>query len=403
MSDQGDEPMTDNVRVVNGNLEVTGWTTGRADVVRWFEEATATDRDPSELLDVVVAAGVLALRTANTAIDSDYVSREFDRLAGTLAGTIDQHGTRLEELFDPERRDSVITAIRELMAEHVDGRDSKMAKLLDASHEGSPLRVVVEGLDKIRGEVEGYRRDLAARDAGDEAWSEEHELGTAKGRDFEETVVEVLIGIATVCGDSVEAVGDVTGCVGGSKHGDVVVTLNPRDTRGVPLRIGIEAKDRTLNAKSTRAALDGTKDNRDASAAIAVFATEEQMPKGTYPFADFGESRFVCLLDKDDPDDVLALTIAYRVARHWALADATSEHAEIDLRAMHDALEHARNQLQSFTVLKRKLTGLESGFTDGISGIREELDRVRVALTVALDRLDEAVLVDTAGDVASAA
>ena len=382
-------------------LEVDGWVTDRPDVVRWFEQRFDSETAPSadELLEHVVAAGVLALRTANVAVDADYVGREFERLLGAVDQTVSDHGDRLDQLFDPERRDSVIAAIREVMADHVDGRDSKLAKLLDLTQEASPLRALAGGLDKIHAELQAYRRDLEARDAADDARAEERELGTAKGRDFEDVVIDGLGAIAAVCGDAVEAVGDVAGCVGGSKHGDVVVTINPRDTRGLPVRIGVEAKDRTLNAKATREQLDATKANRDATATIAVFARGEQMPKGTFPFAELGENRFVCVLDKDDPDDDLVLCVAYRVARHWALADACADTTELDLRAVHDSLEHARSQLQSFTQLKRKLTSLEVGFTDGVSGIRDELDRARLSLTDALDRLDEAVRAPEAGDV----
>jgi hypothetical protein len=371
--------------------------------VRWFEERTESDTSPApeDLLDSVVAAGVLALRTANVAVDADYVGREFERLLGAVEETVTGHGDRIDQLFDPARRDSVIAAIREVMSDHVDGRDSKLAKLLDLSHESSPLRALAGELVGIREELQAYRRDVASRDAADDARADERELGTAKGRDFEDTVVESLGAIAAVCGDSVEAVGDVTGCVGGSKHGDVVVTINPRDTRGLPVRIGVEAKDRTLNAKSTRAQLDATMANRDATASIAVFARSEQMPKGSFPFAELGENRFVCVLDKDEPDDDLVLSLAYRVARHWALADAAACAADLDVRAVRDSLDHARNQLQSFSLLKRKLTSLETGFSEGVTSIREEVERARLALTDSLDRLDDAVRAPDGGEVAA--
>jgi hypothetical protein len=138
-------------------------------------------------------------------------------------------------------------------------------------------------------------------------------------------------------------------------------------------------------------------------AAFAVFARAEQMPKGTSPFADLGENRFACLFDKDDTDDVLALSLTYRIARHWALADAVAEGDELDVRAMQDALEHARHQLQSFTLLKRKVTQLESSLADGVAGIRDELDRARLALTDALDRLDAAVQAGDDGAASEAA
>lgn len=138
-------------------------------------------------------------------------------------------------------------------------------------------------------------------------------------------------------------------------------------------------------------------------AAFAVFARAEQMPKGTSPFADLGENRFACFLDKDDVDDALVLSLTYRIARHWALVDTVAEGDALDVRAMHDALEHARNQLQSFSLLKRKVTQLESGFADGVGGIRDELDRARLALTDALDRLDEAVRTGDEGSASQAA
>lgn len=61
------------VRVEGGVLHADGWSTDRTEVVRWFAD-------------------------------------------------------RLDTMFDPGRRDSAVSAIREVMAEHVDGRDSKLAR-----------------------------------------------------------------------------------------------------------------------------------------------------------------------------------------------------------------------------------------------------------------------------------
>lgn len=392
MTNQRQVQVDSGVTITDGCLEVSAWSTDRVETVRWFAERCAGGAiGGSELLEHVVTAGVLALRSANAVVDADYVAREVQRLLTSVDTTMTVHGDRLQGLFDPERRDSVIASIRTVMSEHVDGRDSKMAKLLDLSRDDSPLRAIVDELAKVRSQVEGYRCDVEARDAAESARATAYEIGTQKGRDFEEVVVDALHKLAAVCGDSVEAVGDVTGTSGRSKTGDVVVTVNPRDSRGVPVRLGFEAKDRSLNAKSTRVQLDATLANRDASSAVAIFARPAQMPKGTYPFAELGDNRFACLLDKGDPDDLLALTVAYRLARHWALVDMTADDATLDLRAMRDALDGARSQLQSFSLLKRRLTNLESGFGEGVCGIRDELDRARLALTDSLDRLDESM------------
>lgn len=396
------------VWVDEGVLHAEGWTTDRPEVVRFFDERLEAEDSwgpAADLLDTVVAAGVLALKTASVAVDADHVAGEVDRLLGTVEEVMAGHGSHLDDMFDPERRDSFVSAMREVMAEHVDGRDSKMARLLDLSHEGSPLRGITDELVKLRRSVEDYRRELEARDAADSARAAERELGTQKGRDFEDVVVDALSTIATGCGDAVEACGDVAGNAGRSKRGDAVVTVSPREACGLSVRVGVEMKDRSLSAKDTRGQLDATKANRDAAAAIAVFARREQMPKGTWPFADLGENRFVCVLEKDDPDDMLVLSLAYRIARHWALADVAGGAGEdIDLRAMRDALDHARQQLEAFTSIKSKVTQLETTVGKSVEAIRVDLDRARAALVESLDRLDAAVeAADDDADVGRAA
>ena len=144
----------------------------------------------------------------------------------------------------------------------------------------------------------------------------------------------------------------------------------------------------------TRVQLDGAKTNRGAAASILAFAREDQMPTGTAPFFDLGENRFACLVDKDDPSDTLVLTTAYRLARHWVLMDAlAADDSELDVRAMHDALDHARTQLQAFSQLKRKVTELETSMADGVGGIRSQVEVIRAGIADALDRLDEALAV----------
>jgi hypothetical protein len=92
------------------------------------------------------------------------------------------HSDRLETLFDPERRDSVIASIRAVMAEHVDGRDSKMARLLDLSHEGSPLRSIVD--------ERASQRNVERREA---LLPIEHGRNAVSGRDLGRIVVGLAL------------------------------------------------------------------------------------------------------------------------------------------------------------------------------------------------------------------
>src|SRR5690349_1960549 len=113
MTNHGNAQSKETVTVANGRLEVRAWSTDRQEAVRWFEERCANGPlNASELLDHVVTAGVLALRSASAAVDADYVAREVERLLSAVEATMTGHGDRLEGLFDPDRRDSVIASIR---------------------------------------------------------------------------------------------------------------------------------------------------------------------------------------------------------------------------------------------------------------------------------------------------
>lgn len=141
------------VAVVDDALRVTEWRTRTPDVVRWFEERLADDADLAEALEVALKVGVVALSTVGVAVNVDYVEKEFTRVSGrlesALAARLGQlesafgdvfaeedgqlaralaaylgEGGQLAELFDPDRRDSAVSRIRALLAEHFEGESS---------------------------------------------------------------------------------------------------------------------------------------------------------------------------------------------------------------------------------------------------------------------------------------
>lgn len=411
------------VAVVDDALRVADWRTRTPEIVRWFADRVDEDEDLAASLELALKVGVVALSTVGVSVNVDYVEKEFARFSTQLESSLEQRlsqlesafedvfsdgdgqlaqalgtylgeGGQLAELFDPNRRDSAVSRIREILADHFDGETSTLHRLLDVTDASSPLatwRDEMSGqFERLRRLIDDYRRELseaaAAQVAAVQARADEHEKGTQKGREFEEQVFEAINGCAGVCGDVAEPTGDAVGS-GTSKLGDVVVTVNPRDTRGAEVRIVFEAKDKAVGLTPILRELDGAKKNRGAVAAVAVYSRDAHMPTGSAPFREQGQGRYLALLDKDT-DDPLVVQLAYRIARFWALVELTTDDGEVDVRGIRDDLESARHQLQNVSTAKRKLTTLRRSVDEMAGGVEAQLEELRAGLIEALDRID---------------
>lgn len=421
------------VALVDGSVHVHGWRTRNAEIVRYFEDRLAEEEQPDlgASLELALKVGVAALGSVGPAVNVDYVEKEFQRLSTEMQRALDERVRHVEdmlaevfaeedgrlaralrtyigedghlaELFDPDRRDSAISRLREILGEHFDGETSKLHRLLDLDNPSGPLvtwkDTIDGGFDRIRRQIEEYRTELTAQAAADTARAEEREKGTQKGRDHEEAVYEALCEIASVFGDSAEPTGDEAATGGSRKVGDVVVTLNERDTRGAEVRLVVEAKDRSVGLKPILRELEEAKANRLAGAAIAVFARDEQMPSGTAPFREQTGGRFLSLYDKEALDP-LCLQVVYRLARYLVLAEVASEEGEVDVRGIRDDLEIARGQLEHVSTVKRQLTRMRNSVNGAAEEIEGQLETLRSGLVETLDRLDGRIRIEAAPDV----
>jgi hypothetical protein len=424
----GGEGREGHVALVDGGLRVVDWRTRNGDIVRFFQDRLADDGDLAEVLELALKVGVLALGSAGITANVDYVEKEFQRLSSqvdaTLRGRVEDVETALRqafadddgalarvlddylgdeghlaELFDSDRRDSALGRLRGLLAEHFDGESSTLHKMLDLGNPSGPLaswKRELEGqFSRLQRQIEDYRTEVGKQAAGQVARAEEREKGTHKGRDFEASVFAALNGIAGVFGDAAEATGDIA-ATGGGKVGDVVVTLNERDTRGAAVRLVVEAKDGQVGLTPMLRELDEAKENRGAVAAIAVYSHESCMPSGTAPFREQGGGRYLCLFDKET-DDVLCLQLAYRVARFWALAELSADDGEVDARGIREDLETARRQLQNLATVKRKLTRMRNSVEEACAGVESEVEQFRAGLIQVFDRVDGRIRVGGAG------
>jgi hypothetical protein len=401
------EPITlgCDVRIEGDNIAVTGLSLCDAELATYVGEHPEEDRPA--VVERGLKVGLIALRNAGVTLNVDFVAREFERLMhrtdeshdkaaaaldlalrdtfaakdGTLPRTLEKFlgadGTLrqlVDDLFDEERRDSAIGRMRTLLAGYFDGDGAIISRMLDPRLAGSPLH-------GFRAEMREMLKDVSDRlirlEAARDARADERDKGTAKGLDFEDEVEARLDLLLRGTGDLVEQTGTAVGNSVRGRKGDFLITLDPSWTRGLPVRVAVEAKSGRVGLAKLCRDLDETRENRGAAVAVAVYRAGNA-PSGCAPFTLHGE-HIICELDPDDPDDT-ALTAAVRLGRVLALAAARDRSDVVDAAAVRRDLEGIRAQLNAIAGMKSKLTSISTATGDvrnGLEALRQGvLDRV---------------------------
>jgi len=379
------------VDVVGDRIVIKSLELVEPQLARFVEHTPETER--SGLMERALRIGLLTLCNQGVSLSADVVRSEFERLtermegthrraAEALAATLREHfaddSGRLPrtlerflgdsgslrrmtaDLFDENRRESAMGRLNELLGRYFDGDGSRLAQLLDPTRAGSPLH-------QFRTEVsEEFRRlseRIAELEAGSRARAEERSKGTAKGGDFEAALDERLGELARGACDMLERTGTESGDALRSKKGDFVVCIDPSRTRGVDLRIVIEAKDRTVPMRRFATELADARENRRAAVSLAVF-TPAAAPSGVAPLALIGNDVF-CVYDPE-AEDAVALEAAYRLARALALAGLRDASVHLDVPAVQTALADIIRQVGEVQGMKVRLTSI-SGAADQVS------------------------------------
>lgn len=358
--------------------------------------------------------GLLAICNANATVNVDVVRAEFGRLVDEMATRQQEAAGALEQtlranfadgdgrlprqleaylgdsgklqrlvgdLFNDERRDSALGRLRELLGRYFDGDASQLARLLDPTRNGSPLyQFRAEMTDEFR----RLNERLEALEEGKRARAEERARGTAKGGDYED-VLEVVLGeLAHGAGDLLERTGTDAGDAIRSKKGDFILAINPALTRGVELRVVVEAKNRSMPRQKFQVELAEAKINRGAQVAVGVF-TPDAAPTGIAPLQLVGNDVW-CVHDPEDEEGV-ALEAAIRLARVLALNSLRDVAAQLDVAEVQDALRDLIGELQRVQGMKAKLTSIGtvakelSGSLDDLrSGVQRQVRRVEEQL-----------------------
>ena len=369
--------------------------------------AFVAEREPAEqaeLMERAMRIGLQTICSAGVSLTTDVVRAEFARLSerleqtnaraaeaveqqlranfgdgdGRLPRTLEQFlgedgklRRLVGELFDPNRREGAIGQLTAQLERYFDGDASQLARLLDPTREGSPLH---QFRNEVSGEFRSLQERLVALEAGERARAEERANGTAKGIDFEDALEARLADMARNQGDLLERTGTDAGDSLRSKKGDFVLGIDPSRTRGVDLRVVIEAKDRSVSLRRFSAELAEARENRRAAVALAIF-TPQSAPASVAPLALIGSDVF-CVYDPEADATPVALEAAVRLARILALARLRESSVQLDAAAVQEALAEIVRQVGEVQGAKSRLTSISNAATD----VARTLDTMRACI-----------------------
>jgi hypothetical protein len=338
--------------------------------------------------------------------DLENASREVEeRLGQTSEAVVTELRTRLEEAFGPDSghvtrvlqrhfgaesssavQHQVRAAVGELLAESRE----KLFKQFSSADESNPLatfqRAAVAAIRQSSDQQHAHLREMNGRlgelqlevakiQAEKEKAMEvaaEHDRSTAKGRPYEEAVLEAVEVIAQGHGDDCDGVGDLRG-VGGRK-GDVVVDID--GCAGRPRgRIVFEAKNSRRSRKEALAELDEAMNQRAADYAVWVVPAEDKLPARAGALREIGGDKLFVVYDPEDGSR-LALEVAYALARaRVVMAKGGAE--GLDASAVRAEVERAMVATEDVRRIKSQLTSAAGQIEDVRKIVEGMADRVR--------------------------
>ena len=396
--------------VVGDELVLCEFIERDPEVISFVDDAD----DVEEAVHRCLEMGARVLRIAGATLDAQVVEHRFDTMTAELGHAVDAFAQSIDEssekllddetgqltialqrwleevstllgaTFDESSKKSAIAKLDTLLEQARTEQVKSMRTLLDPENGESPLASwrseIVKTVERQGRELQDALNKLREQLALGENTKEILEQTAIKGFTFEKTVLETLTEIVHHLEDVPEHVGDVIGSAG-SKVGDLVVTVNPAQTPGRAARYVFEAKDKPMTLKNALAELDKAAANRDADAAVMVFARQDCCPVDE-PFQWYDHKALV-VLDKKTLDRQ-----PLRLACLWARWVACREEGEggegIDIDRVHALIESARLTLKTAATIKGSHTKAQhaideagrqlGGLTGDLAAVLAELE-----------------------------
>jgi hypothetical protein len=396
------------VRTIGDRLIVDGLVVEDETAVRLVREREEAGADPVRIVADAVEIGARVLDREQAGANAEFVKGELDKatrevehvLAERTREVTEEIGRKVDEAFGAESghvtktiqrhfsddsSSAVQNRVREVVAEALTHVQQTLVQQFSSADAQNPLAefkagvlraVETSGQNQAR-TLQDMTRQLAGlqqlvgelrveRDKAVEIEAE-RERGTAKGRTFEEQVVEAVDRIASARGDDCDAVGDLRGATG--RAGDIVVALDACNgpSRGT---IVFEVKTGKLSKPEALRALDKAKEDRTADFAVLVVPSDEKVPAKLHPLREYNGDKLIATFDPET-DGAVALDLAYSLARARVLM-SRSESEGIDGDAVRLAVERALNAMEQVRRIKGTLTGAKTNI-DNAAGILEDM------------------------------
>ncbi|MDQ2676897.1 MAG: hypothetical protein M3Y34_08820 [Actinomycetota bacterium] len=413
----GDDP-SGTVRALGDRLVIESLTIDDRRAAEVVRDRSQAGTPPADTVRKAIEIGARVLDSEETAVNVDYVRREFEsslgeldeKLEGTLTASAESISEALAEVFEGD--ESLLAQVQETIAKNTTETLQAMSRVLTADDNSNPLvavqkqlgKAMVESETRSRAEMEllreshsrearamhaqvaELRKELARlleRDDADERVAEAEEAGTRKGFSFEERVFDAVERLASVRNDCATHTG-AEGAEGGGKKGDVLVELGAAHGPSAG-RIVFECKDKQLSKRAAWDELNAAMASRAASFGVLVVAGEERVPSGREQLREYEGNKLIVAVDRDEPDS-LALELAYRLAAARVLM-ARDRDLSVDAAEVRSVTEEAISCLQQAQAIKSALTGIKTSSDRARTGLEEMVATLRLKL----DRIDSLV------------
>lgn len=351
------------------------------------------DESRIEFVKRALRIGAEVIQTMDTTQRVDYVKGTFDKMQTEIDAD-------LKELFS--EKGPLISALdhflgengelKKALDEHFGEQGSVIYKILNPDDESTLLgkfrKDIQEQMDfnredsaffKLNKSMEERFQEVLIALGAAEAKEKERQKGTDKGRTFEREVCDLLDLMSRDFEDTVEFVGSDAGPLG--NVGDVLITLNPRDTGGLDRKIVVEVKNRkpTMSGKNSfLKELDKARENRGAHYSIGAIH-ESKVPIAVGCFRKYPGEKIICSVLVDT--DPLPLEVAYKFARTELIMDSKRDEIQIDASQIEDKITKIQGQLDTMGAVKTALKGASGKIDDASVDLRKMEASIREVLS----------------------
>src|SRR3954470_19335807 len=412
------------VHVLMGRVIVDNVVVDDPATAAFVDRRMSAGEDAVRVVIDAVEVGARVLEREQAAVDAEFVKSEFEKVSREVESAFTDKarvvaeffGAKVDEVFGPENgvlsrelqrlfgegsTAAVQHQLREVMRDQAARMREDLLRQFSSADGSNPLadfkaahlRAAREAASRTEQQLESMREQMVAlklelaglraeRETADSV-AAEAARGTAKGRPYEEALVEALEAIAAGHGDDCDAVGDFRG--GGGRKGDVVVDIDGCSgaARG---RIVFEAKNSRRSRKEALEELEAAMAQRGADYGVWVVASEELLPARSIGLREFGGDKLFVVYE---PGSRLALEVAYALARARVLM-AKGGVEELDAPALRAEVERALGAMDEVRRIKLHLTNAAGGIEQARAVLEGMAERVRGHLAAITSLVDSA-------------